>query len=307
MAAKEASVSHLSPRPILEVENLTVSYPGRDSRFLGADSVSFSVLAGETFGLVGESGSGKTTTAMAILQLMRPPARVDSGRVLLDGIDLRALKGEELRRLRWSRLSFVPQGAMNALNPMMSIEHQLGDAITSHEGRQSRRHLRPRLQELLDAVGLPERVMHMHPHELSGGMKQRVCIAMAVALAPQLVIADEPTSALDVIVQRVVAETLREVQQRIGAAVILISHDMGLQAQLVDRLAVMQRGRIVELGSVRDVFHHPQHPYTELLISSIPSVKTGAKRVPARRANTLDYEIGPLREVRPRHFAALPA
>lgn len=307
MSRKRASLTRLSPSAILEVDDLTVSYPEREGRFLAADSVNFSVLGGETFGLVGESGSGKTTTAMAILQLLKPPARVDSGRVLFDGIDLQGLRGEELRKLRWSRLSFVPQGAMNALNPMMQIEGQLCDAITDHEGRQSHRHLRPRLQELLDAVGLPERVLRMYPHELSGGMKQRVCIAMAVVLAPQLVIADEPTSALDVIVQRVVAETLREVQQRIGAAVILISHDMGLQAQLVDRLAVMQRGRIVELGSVRDVFHHPQHPYTELLISSIPSLKAGTKRAPARQAKTLDYEICPLREVRPRHFAALPA
>jgi ABC-type glutathione transport system ATPase component len=266
---------------LLEVENLTVSYPRRDGRFLAADSVSFSVQPGETFGLVGESGSGKTTTAMAILQLLKPPARVESGRVILDGVDLCDLRGERLRRVRWSRLSFVPQGAMNALNPMMQVGDQLRDAITSHEGRQSRRQLRPRLHELLDAVGLPAEALHMYPHELSGGMKQRVCIAMAVALAPQLVIADEPTSALDVVVQRVIAETLREVQLRIGAAVVLISHDMGLQAQLVDRLAVMQRGRIVELGSVRDVFHKPQHPYTELLISSIPSLKPRFAALPA--------------------------
>jgi peptide/nickel transport system ATP-binding protein len=307
VSRERAYVTHLSPSAILEVDDLTVSYPEPEGRFLAADSVNFSVLAGETFGLVGESGSGKTTTAMAILQLLKPPARVDSGRVLFDGIDLQGLRGEELRKLRWSRLSFVPQGAMNALNPMMQIEGQLCDAITDHEGRQSHRHLRPRLQNLLDTVGLPERVLRMYPHELSGGMKQRVCIAMAVVLAPQVVIADEPTSALDVIVQRIVAETLRDVQQRIGAAVILISHDMGLQAQLVDRLAVMRRGRIVELGSVRDVFHHPQHPYTELLISSIPSLKAGTERAPARQAKTLDYEICPLREVRPRHFAALPA
>jgi ABC-type dipeptide/oligopeptide/nickel transport system ATPase component len=218
---------------------------------------------------------------MAILQLLKPPARVESGRVILDGVDLCDLRGERLRRVRWSRLSFVPQGAMNALNPMMQVGDQLRDAITSHEGRQSRRQLRPRLHELLDAVGLPAEALHMYPHELSGGMKQRVCIAMAVALAPQLVIADEPTSALDVVVQRVIAETLREVQLRIGAAVVLISHDMGLQAQLVDRLAVMQRGRIVELGSVRDVFHKPQHPYTELLISSIPSLKPRFAALPA--------------------------
>src|SRR5207247_1587833 len=152
-------------------------------------------------------------------------------------------------------------------------------------------------------VGLPEATLHMYPHELSGGMKQRVCIAMAVALSPQVVIADEPTSALDVVVQRVVAETLREVQLSIGAAVVLISHDMGLQAQLVDRLAVMQRGRIVELGSVRDVFHNPQHPYTELLISSIPALEPRATREPAQRENALSYDVCALREVRPNHFA----
>jgi oligopeptide/dipeptide ABC transporter ATP-binding protein len=267
--------------PLLTVDGLSVSYPGRGGRFLAADEVSFDLAAGETFGLVGESGSGKTTTAMAILRLLRPPARIERGRILLGDADVLSLPDREIRRLRWSKLALIPQGAMNSLNPVMRIEDQIADAILTHEGRGARRRLGDRLVDLLATVGLPARVRRMYPHELSGGMKQRVCIAMAIALQPQVIVADEPTSALDVVVQRVVAQTLLEVQERIGAAVILIGHDMGLQAQMVQRLAVMYRGRIVELGPVRELFNDPVHPYTRLLIASIPSIRE-------RRAETHD-------------------
>src|SRR5919202_5899343 len=242
---------------VLQVEDLTVSYTSPRGRFRAVDGVSFTIHPGETCGLFGESGSGKTTTAMAILNMIKPPARVEYGRILLEGIDLLAQRGEALRRLRWSRLSFIPQGAQNALNPVMKITDQIGDAITSHEGRQRRRQLRRRIAALLESVGLPARVAEMYPHELSGGMKQRVCIAMAIALSPQLIVADEPTSALDVVVQRVVAQTLSEVVDRLGASLILIGHDMGLQAQLVDRLAVMYAGRVAEIGTVREIFRAP--------------------------------------------------
>jgi peptide/nickel transport system ATP-binding protein len=257
----------------LTVERLTVSYPLAVGRFNAVDGVSFSVRPGETFGLVGESGSGKTTTAMAILRLLRPPARIDGGSVRLNGTDLLTASEHALRRIRWQQLSLVPQGAMNSLNPVMRIGQQLGDVIVTHEGRRAARSMRARLEKLLATVGLPSRVTGMYPHELSGGMKQRVCIAMAVALEPRLIIADEPTSALDVVVQRVVAQTLLEVQDRLSAGLILIGHDMGLQAQMVDRLAVMYRGRLVEQGPVREMFRAPVHPYTRLLIASVPSIK----------------------------------
>jgi ABC-type glutathione transport system ATPase component len=302
--------------PVLEVEHLTVTYGREGARLAAVDDLSFTVRRAETFGLVGESGSGKSSTAFAILGLIRPPGRIDGGSVRLEGTELVGLTKDEWRPIRWRRLSLVPQGAMNALNPVMRIGDQIGDAIVAHDGRQDKTALRVRIQKLLDSVGLPERVARAYPHELSGGMKQRACIAMAIALDPALIIADEPTSALDVVVQRAVAETLVDVKERIGASVILIGHDLGLQAQLVDRLGVMYRGRLVETGPVRDLFQRPQHPYTELLIRSVPSIRhaddtlTGA----ARRARELSAAadelaksgIPPLREVGPDHLVALP-
>ncbi len=298
--------------PLLQVQDLRVSYTTARGPFMAVAGVSFTLNAGETFGLVGESGSGKTTTAMAILRMIKPPGRIEGGRALLDGVDLMAEGGESLRRLRWTKMSMIPQGAMNALNPVLRIREQIGDAIITHEGAQSRDKLRERIVELLKTVGLPERVYTMYPHELSGGMKQRVCIAMAIALSPRLIVADEPTSALDVVVQRVVAETLKDVQARLKAGVLLIGHDMGLQAQLVDRLGVMYRGRLVEVGPVRQMFKDPLHPYTQLLIASIPSIKRTTERglsdalramqaaLPASAA-----DIPALREVYPEHFVAL--
>lgn len=293
----------------LSVENLCVSYSTPGGRNLAVKGISFYVKPGETFGLVGESGSGKTTTAIAILRLIKPPARIEGGRVLLDGVDLLTLSDEELRRLRWSKLSLIPQGAMNSLNPVMRVKDQIADAILTHEGHGSLASLRERIIELLGTVGLPPRVYEMFPHELSGGMKQRVCIAMAIALRPQLIIADEPTSALDVVVQRRVAETLSEVQTRLNAAMILIGHDMGLQAQIADRLAVMYAGRLVEVGPVRAMFKNPLHPYTQQLIASIPSIKQPRTEHVTRRVwethHTADDEAIPLREYEPEHWVAL--
>lgn len=267
------------PTPVLEVTDLVVTYPLAVGGFAAVDHVSLAVRPGEAFGLVGESGSGKTTLAMAILQLLKPPARVEGGSVRLGDVDLTRVRGSELRQLRWSRMSLVPQGAMNSLNPVMRVRDQVGDAIRAHERRPSSREVSERVIGLLATVGLPGRVAGMYPHELSGGMKQRVCIAMAIALDPDLVIADEPTSALDVVVQRVVAQTLLDVRARINASLILIGHDMGLQAQMVDRLAVMYRGRLVEVGTVHDIFKAPVHPYTQLLIGSVPSIRAPRRAV----------------------------
>ncbi len=269
----------MSGVPLLEVEDLRVSYALPSGRFRAVDGVSFAIRKGEVFGLVGESGSGKTTTALAILRLLRPPAAIDRGRIRLGGLELTEMGAAELRRIRWRRMSLVPQGAMSSLNPVMRVADQIADVIEAHEGRADRRRLEGRIAELLRSVGLPERVMRRYPHELSGGMKQRVCIAMAIALEPDLIVADEPTSALDVVVQRMVAETLLEVRQRLDASLLLIGHDMGLQAQLVDRLAVMYRGRLVEVGRVADIFSAPVHPYTQILIGSVPSIgRAGAIR-----------------------------
>jgi peptide/nickel transport system ATP-binding protein len=295
---------------ILRVRDLTVQY-GAAAR-PAADGVAFELRRGEVLGLVGESGSGKTTTAMAILGLIRPPGQVVRGSVMLEQTDLLALRGRDLRRARWASISLVPQGAMNALVPVLRIESQIGDVITAHEGRQGKARLRDRVRELLATVELPAGVATMYPHELSGGMKQRVCIAMAIALGPKVVIADEPTSALDVVVQRAVAETLSDVQRRLGVAVLLIGHDMALQAQLADRVGVMWQGRLVEIGPVRSIFHAPAHPYTQLLLRASPSLRDRDWRPPSEvaelraRAQQLVEQGAVLRAVSDDHLAEVP-
>jgi ABC-type dipeptide/oligopeptide/nickel transport system ATPase component len=229
------------------------------------------------------------------------------------GTDMLALTERQLRAVRWKRVSLIPQGSMNSLNPVMRVKDQIADAIETHEGRQPPGVLKERILHLLETVHLPGRVYNLYPHELSGGMKQRVCIAMAIALNPPLVIADEPTSALDVVVQRVVAQTLQDVKQRLGVAMLLIGHDMALQAQMVDRIAVMYAGNIVELAPVREIFADPLHPYTRRLIASIPSIRerkllSRAARSPDSADLTLDLRTPrtspPLRELKPNHFVA---
>jgi peptide/nickel transport system ATP-binding protein len=259
---------------VLEVKDLRVSYATPAGPARAVNGVSFSIGRGERFGLVGESGCGKSTTANAILRLIKPPGSIDGGQVLLDGVDLLRLSEAQMRGLRWRRLALVMQGAMNSLNPTMRIREQIADAIVAHSAtRPAARALAETIENLLAMVGLPARVMNLYPHELSGGMKQRACIAMAMALEPALIIADEPTSALDVVVQRVVAQTLVEVGERLNASLLLIGHDMGLQAQLVHRLGVMYAGEMVETGDIKTMLTRPQHPYTQLLTSSVPSIR----------------------------------
>ena len=265
---------------VLTVEDLRVSYQTRLDVVRAVDGLSFGVASGEVLGLVGESGSGKSTAALAILRLIRPPGRIDGGRAMLEGVDLLGVDQRELRRIRWRKVALIPQGSMNSLNPVMRAGDQIADAITAHEDWSDRAALRGRVGELLDSVRLSRDVSGRYPHELSGGMRQRVCIAMATALGPRLLIADEPTSALDVVVQRAVAETLLEATHRLSASLILIGHDLALQAQMVDRLAVMRRGRLVEVGPVRVLFHEPVHPYTRTLLAAVPSIRDpdGARR-----------------------------
>jgi peptide/nickel transport system ATP-binding protein len=272
----------------LEVKNLRVHYATPTGDVIACNGVDFQVYRGETLGLVGESGCGKTTAAMGIMRLVQPPGRIVHGQVLIDGTDVIPLSEQELRQVRWSQVALIPQGAMNSLNPVMRVKDQIGDAIETHRGKHSREALRKRILELLNMVGLPGRVYSMYPHELSGGMKQRVCIAMAIALTPSLVIADEPTSALDVVVQRVVAQTLMEIKDQLGVSMILIGHDMGLQAQMVDRIAVMYAGNMMEIAPVKAAFAEPLHPYTQLLIDAIPSI---AERKPLKVTEGLTHDL----------------
>jgi oligopeptide/dipeptide ABC transporter ATP-binding protein len=263
--------------------------------------------------------------ALAMMRLIKPPGHIESGEVWLDGIDVMALPEEQMRKLRLAEIALISQGAMNSLNPVVRIKDQLLDGLQYHGVRLPRGKQDDRVADLLEWVGLRREVADMFPHELSGGMKQRVCISIAISLRPKVIIADEPTSALDVVVQRQVMGTLRRVQEDLEASVILIGHDMGLMAQFADRAGIMYAGRLVEVGPVHDIFSNPQHPYSQLLIASLPSLEQkgafqGISGFPPSLLNlpsgcvfhprcpyALDpcaAEAPPLKVVRPNHSAA---
>jgi len=260
--------------PVLRVEGLRVAFDHPLGKVQAVDDVSFDLSPGERFGLAGESGSGKSTLALSILRLIKPPGRIEAGEVCLAGTRLGDLDEDGMRALRLAGIALVPQGSMNSLNPVLRIGGQIGDALAEHRRPLTRGEEERRIAALLAEVGLPESVARMYPHELSGGMKQRACIAIAICLRPKVIIADEPTSALDVVVQRQVMATLARVQRELGAAVILVGHDMGLMAQFVDRLAVMYAGRLVEVAPIAEIITRPRHPYTRALIASLPSLDT---------------------------------
>jgi peptide/nickel transport system ATP-binding protein len=258
---------------ILRVDRLRVAYDHPRGAVRAVDEVSFSLRAHERFGLAGESGSGKSTMALAILRMIKPPGHIEGGEVWLEDTALSTLDDAATRRLRLAGIAMVPQGSMNSLNPVVRIRDQIADALTDHGLHPGRRELSARVASLLAQVGLPADVGLKYPHELSGGMKQRACIAIAICLRPKVIIADEPTSALDVVVQKQVMETLGRVQADLGAAIILVGHDMGLMAQFVDRLGIMYAGRLVEVAPIREIITAPRHPYTRMLIDSLPSLE----------------------------------
>ena len=260
-------------RVVLRVQDLRVHYHTPRGPVRAVEGVEFELRSGERLGLAGESGSGKSTTALALMRLIRPPGRIEAGRINLGELELLALSEEELRGVRFSRISLIPQGVMNSLNPVMRVGAQIADTIAAHEERPDRAALQERVKSLLALVELDPATARMYPHELSGGMKQRIGMAMAVALRPEVIIADEPTSALDVVVQKRVMDTLFRLQQELDAAVILVGHDMGLMAQCVDRIGVMYAGRLAELGPVQGLLEAPLHPYTRMLVESLPSLE----------------------------------
>jgi oligopeptide/dipeptide ABC transporter ATP-binding protein len=258
--------------PVLRVEDLRVYYHTQRGPVKAVDGVSFDLQPSSRLGLVGESGSGKSTMALSLMRMIKEPGKIEGGRILLGGKDVVNLSPEGVREVRLNEIAMIPQGAMNSLNPVARVRHQILDGLRAHNVKMSKKEMEGRVSDVLRWVDLDPTVANMYPHELSGGMKQRVCIAIAISLRPKVIIADEPTSALDVVIQRQVMETIGRVQEELGAAVILIGHDMGLMVQFVDRLAVMYGGKIAELGNVREIFREPLHPYTQLLIHSLPKL-----------------------------------
>lgn len=258
---------------LLDVQHLTVAFPGPRGSVRAVDDVGFQIAAGETLGLVGESGSGKSITAFSLMQLLPPGARIENGRALFEGRDILTLPEREMRRLRGARISLIFQEPMTALNPVMRVGDQIAEALTVHG--ETGAVARSRTVELLDAVRLPDAATRArdYPHQLSGGMRQRVMIAIALACRPSLVIADEPTTALDVTIQAEVLALLRDLRIRFNLALLLITHDFGVIAEMADRVAVIHAGRIVEEGAVRQVLCQPAHDYTRRLLASVPGTR----------------------------------
>jgi ABC-type dipeptide/oligopeptide/nickel transport system ATPase component len=257
--------------PLLSVQDLTVVFDTDAAPIVAVNAISFSINSGETLGLVGESGSGKSITAFSILRLVPPPGRITGGRVLFRERDLLSLSEREMREVRGAGISLIFQEPMTALNPVMTVGDQIAEALTVH-GQASRSEAKARAIELLEAVRIPDaaRRVRDYPHQLSGGMRQRVMIAIALACRPPLIIADEPTTALDVTIQAQVLDLMRDLKARFNLALLLITHDFGVIAEMADRVAVMYKGRIVEEGPVRQILRAPQHEYTRALLAAVP-------------------------------------
>jgi peptide/nickel transport system ATP-binding protein len=268
-------------RKLIEVENLVVHVDTNDGPVEVLDDVNFAVHAGEILGLVGESGSGKSVTATTILGMIRRPGRVLAGSVRFEGLDLLRLPEDEMMRYRGRRIALIPQSYRSALNPVISAGRQISRLSEIHQGC-TRAQAHRRALELLDLVGVadPARRMQQYPHQLSGGMCQRVMIAMALATSPQLLIADEPTTGLDVSTAARILDLLRDLRNRTGAAILLITHDLGIVAQTCQRVAVMHAGQLVETAPVRELFRSPAHPYTRALVRSIPRIDMDVKLEP---------------------------
>lgn len=259
---------------LLDVRGLTVEYVGADSSVTACADITLHLNAGEILGVAGESGSGKSTLITALTRLQRPPAVTTAGQILLDHggstIDLVPLTEPQLRSLRWSTVSIVLQSAMDALNPVMRLGAQFADVLQEHEPRITAKAVADRTAELLGMVGIPTNRIRSYPHELSGGMRQRAMIALALACNPRLVVMDEPTTAVDVVMQRQIIGQILRLRDRLGFAVVFVTHDLSLLLELADRIAIMYAGRIVEIGSATDIYRAPRHPYTKGLRDSFP-------------------------------------
>ena len=265
------------PDTVLEIRDLSVVYRTSGGDVRAVDRVNLDLAAGEVIGLAGESGSGKSTLVYGASRLLRAPALITSGSVRYSGrrvtepVDVLTMKPDELRRLRWREIAIVFQSAMNALNPVLNVRDQMTDVMHAHL-RISRDEAREKAAALLDLVGIPRSRLRSYPHELSGGMRQRVMIAMALAIEPEVVIMDEPTTALDVVVQRDILSQIVELKERLGFSILFITHDLSLLLELADRIAVMYAGQLLEIGTAEEIHHEPSHPYTRGLLNSFPSL-----------------------------------
>ncbi len=265
---------------LLDIQGLTTRFFTRTHVINAVDNLSLKLQKGRVLGLVGESGCGKTVTALSILNLVPYPGKIISGNILFEGKDLLALSAEELRAVRGARISMIFQEPMTALNPVFTVGTQIAEVLTTHQNT-TKKEARDKAVELLHSVGIPspEKRADEYPHQLSGGMRQRVMIAMAIACRPSLILADEPTTALDVTIQAHILELLSSIQAEMGMAMILVTHDLGLIAERAHDVAVMYAGRIVEQADTRELFANPQHPYTRGLMASIPKPGEGRKRL----------------------------
>ena len=259
-------------KDVLIVKDLNMHYETLAGDVSAVKNVSFSVKEGESFGLVGESGCGKTSVAMSLLQLQADNAKISSGSIKLDGIEMVGMSEAELREVRWDGISIVFQGAMNAWNPVIKVGEQIREAIREHYPENTKAENTEKIASLFKMVGLDSSIMDRFPHELSGGMKQRAVIALALSCDPKLVIADEPTTALDVVIQDQILKEIKKVQKLLGLSLIYISHDIAVIAEMTDKMAVMYAGSIVEKGPTSEIFANPQHSYTQSLLASTPSV-----------------------------------
>ncbi|MGC9020226.1 MAG: ABC transporter ATP-binding protein [Candidatus Methanodesulfokora sp.] len=258
---------------ILSVNNLKAYFLTIRGAVRAVDNVSFSLEKGESLGLAGESGCGKSTLGYALINLLPPPGKIMDGKILIDGVDVTKLSEDELRKkVRWKKISMIFQGAMNALNPVYTIGYQMSEPLIYHEGM-SKKEALEEAKRYLELVGLSRDVVNRYPHELSGGMKQRVMIATALILKPTVLIADEPTTALDVIVQAQIINLMKKLKKELGISIIFISHDLSVISEIADRVAIMYAGKIVELGSSDSVYLKPKHPYTQALLRAVPRIR----------------------------------
>jgi peptide/nickel transport system ATP-binding protein len=281
---RRTSAEHVAP--LVDIRDVRIWYATTVGEAKVVDGVNLTIRRDEIFGLAGESGCGKSTLVEGLLRLIRPPGHIPSGSITFypgednavddEPFDLLTIDDNALRKLRWRHIAYVPQGAMNALNPVMRIGAQIVDAMLAHT-KISKAEARERMLGQLRLVGLPNAVADQYPHELSGGMKQRVTIASSVSLNPDILVADEPTTALDVNVQRVILQELKEIRERLGLTIVYVSHDMAVHAELADRMGIMYAGTVMEVSPTIDVFKRPLHPYTQGLIKSIPTI--GGERV----------------------------